>query len=40
MSGVIFHNDNLTRYHEIGLGVEVATKGIVAVAFQGLQALS
>ena len=30
----------LTRYHEIGLGVEVATKGVVAVALQGLQALA
>ena len=30
----------LTRYHEIGLGVKVATEGIVAVALQGFQTLA
>ena len=30
----------LTRDDEIGLRVEVATKGIVAMALQGLQALA
>ena len=27
-------------HHEVGLGVEVAAKGIVAVALQGLQTLA